>query len=392
MKRLVRVVLIGLLGLLVLCIAAAGISALSNRRLPTQSTVVDKLDPFQKARLAEVQHLRQALGDAVWPGWSKADIPIITYNEGYAFLVGASDPPAGWVKAPRGERVGGLWEVTPGDAFLDQPYYRQPLPDPDVTPENFTVQVGNRWAATLQTKEYAAVAFYRGFRDQLPAFLRTVFPYRLAWSILGGDTEVYIGGLAHEAFHAWQGMIAEQRLNQAELAARLERSYPWDDDTLKAAWQAELETLAAAAFAESDAEAVELARQFLDLRGQRRAEGRLTAALIDYEQQREWLEGLAKYAELTLLRAAADASGYQPLPAMAGDPDFESYTGSRRYWRQQMQEITRLAGREGETRFYYSGFGQAVLLDRFAPGWKEQAMQPGVYLEDLLRAAIAKDR
>jgi hypothetical protein len=135
-----------------------------------------------------------------------------------------------------------------------------------------------------------------------------------------------------------------------------------------------------------------LARQFLDLRGQRRAEGRLTAALIDYEQQREWLEGLAKYAELTLLRAAADASGYQPLPAMAGDPDFESYTGSRRYWRQQMQEITRLAGREGETRFYYSGFGQAVLLDRFAPGWKEQAMQPGVYLEDLLRAAIAKDR
>jgi hypothetical protein len=99
-------------------------------------------------------------------------------------------------------------------------------------------------------------------------------------------------------------MIADQRLNQAELAARLEGSYPWDDDALKAAWQAELETLAAAAVAESDAEAVELARQFLDLRGQRRAEGRLTAALIDYEQQREWLEGLAKYAELTLLRAA----------------------------------------------------------------------------------------
>jgi hypothetical protein len=140
MKRLVRVVLIGLLGLLVLCIAAAGISALSNRRLPTQSTVVDKLDPFQKARLAEVQHLRQALGDAVWPGWSEADIPIITYNEGYAFLVGASDPPAGWVKAPSRERVGGSWEATPGDAFLDQPYYRQPLPDPDATPENFTVQ------------------------------------------------------------------------------------------------------------------------------------------------------------------------------------------------------------------------------------------------------------
>lgn len=390
MKKLGRIALIGLLGLLFVCVAVAGLSAWSNRALPTQSTVVDQLDALQKARLAEVQHLRQTLGDTVWPGWSEADIPIITYNEGYAFLVGASDPPAGWVKVPRGQQVGGPWEATPGDTFLDQPYYRQPLPDPDATPENFTVRVGDRWAATLQTKEYAAVAFYRGFRDQLPAFLRTVFPYRLAWSILGGDTEVYIGGLAHEAFHAWQGLIADQRLSQAELAARLEGSYPWDDDALKAAWQAELETLAAAAAAESDAEAVELARQFLDLRGQRRVEGRLSPALIDYELQREWLEGLAKYAELSLLHAAAGASGYQPLPAMAGDADFEGYTGSGRYWRQQLQEIARLAGREGETRFYYSGFGQAVLLDRLAPGWKDQAMQSGVFLEDLLRATVTR--
>jgi hypothetical protein len=119
-------------------------------------------------------------------------------------------------------------------------------------------------------------------------------------------------------------------------------------------------------------------------------EGRLSPALIDYEQQREWLEGLAKYAELSLLRAAAGASGYQPLPAMADDPGFESYTGSGRYWRRQLQEIARLAGREGETRFYYSGFGQAVLLDRLAPGWKDQAMQSGVFLEDLLRAAVTR--
>lgn len=390
MKWLVRVVSIGLLGLLVLCIATAGLSALSNRRLPTQSSVVDHLDPLQKARLAEVQRLRQALGDTVWPGWRQADIPIITYNESYAFLVGASDPPAGWVKVPGREQVGEPWEVTPDDMFLDQPYYRQPLPDPDVTPENFTVRVGDRWAATLQTKEYAAVAFYQGFREQLPSFLRAAFPYELAWSLLGGDSEVYIGGLAHEAFHAWQGMIAEQRLDQAELAARLDGSYPWGDDTLKAAWQAELETLAAAAGAQSEAEAAELTRQFLDLRDQRRAEGRLTPTLIDYERQREWLEGLAKYAELSLLAAAGSDGAYQPLPAMAGDADFESYAGSQRYWQQQLQEIARLAGREGETRFYYSGFGQAVLLDRLAPGWKDQAMQPGVSLEDLLRTALMR--
>ena len=43
---------------------------------------------------------------------------------------------------------------------------------------------------------------------------------------------------------------------------------------------------------------------------------------------------------------------------------------------------------EGDMRFYYSGWAQAVLLDRLSPGWKARALQPGVYLEDLLAEAV----
>jgi hypothetical protein len=49
-----------------------------------------------------------------------------------------------------------------------------------------------------------------------------------------------------------------------------------------------------------------------------------------------------------------------------------------------------MANDEGDGRFYYSGMAQAYLLDRLSPGWKQSAFQPGVYLDELLAAAIAQ--
>ena len=54
-------------------------------------------------------------------------------------------------------------------------------------------------------------------------------------------------------------------------------------------------------------------------------------------------------------------------------------------WSAQLGEVTRTAGRAGETRFYYSGMAQAAVLDRLLRDWKERAFEPDVMLEDLLR-------
>jgi hypothetical protein len=64
-----------------LCLLAAGALILSNMVLPQQSETVETLSQADKIRLAETQHLRQSLGDLVWPGWGQADIPAIAYNE-----------------------------------------------------------------------------------------------------------------------------------------------------------------------------------------------------------------------------------------------------------------------------------------------------------------------
>jgi len=95
------------LGLVALCLLAAAASALSNLGLPQHSKTVEALSDLEKARLSEVLHLRRTLGEAVWPGWGQADIPLIVYNEQYAFLLGYADPPAGWKKVPTLEPRGG---------------------------------------------------------------------------------------------------------------------------------------------------------------------------------------------------------------------------------------------------------------------------------------------
>jgi hypothetical protein len=379
-------------GLLGLCALVASVSALSNVGLPAQSSVVDRLVPADKALLAEATNLRASLGDAVWPGWSEPRIPFVVYNESYAFLVGypaaAGQPPDGWLKMPQREQRGGRWERVPGDTFEGQPYYRQPLAGAGGTPEAFTVLVGEHWAASFQTREYAQISLIAGMRAELPPVVRSIVPYRVVWALLMGESDAHVAALLHEAFHAYQGGTAPDRFSQAEQVMALERSYPFD--AAPDEWQRELDLLAGAAQAGSDAEARELARSFLAQRDGRRASTALSAEQIDFERQREWLEGLAKYAELAGGRAAALSQSYQPVPALAQVDDFHEYASRDDFWRQQLDEVRRMQGHQGEVRFYYTGFAQAALLDRLAPGWMAQAFEPGVWLEELLRAALSQ--
>jgi len=107
-----------------------------------------------------------------------------------------------------------------------------------------------------------------------------------------------------------------------------------------------------------------------------------------FEGQREWLEGLAKYAELTAGRMAGTTPGYEPLPDLQDDSDFNYYSKRERFWSLQLDQVRQISKNEGEVRFHYSGFAQAVLLDRLSPGWKTRALPEGARLEDLLQVAV----
>jgi hypothetical protein len=260
------------------------------------------------------------------------------------------------------------------------------LPDSGETPQAFTVRLGNVWVASLGTREAMRISLIEMLREDLPAPLDALVPYRLVLQLLLGTGDQYVAALLHEGFHAYEGLTVPERLRAGENVLRQISGYPAKEDAHVALWKEELVLLRDALQAETEADAAELARQFLSQRDRRRAQ--IDARFVGYEQQREWVEGLAKYTEMEIWRQAAVTDDYAPVEALADIDAFRAYETFERHRSQQVDQIARMASNEGDGRFYYSGMAQAFLLDRLAPGWKDQIMQDGVFLEDLLREAV----
>jgi len=387
---ILRLLITGSVAFAGLCLLLTGFIQLINARQPTRSSLIDRLSTTDKARLAEVFHLRRTLGEQVMPGWSKAEIPVIAFNEEYLFLVGCEDPASGWHKVPQGTPMGQAWDVVPGDDFYGQPYYRQKLPTSGVTTENFTVQVGDRWVASLMSLEWMKISLASEIRQELPALVKPLIPYPLVVNLFVPGSETYITGVLHEAMHAYQGIRAPQRLTAAEESNRqYSGQYPWEDHAFRSDWQAELDVLYEAMRADSQEEMLRFVHAFLQQRAERRTLANLSEDLIDFERQREWEEGIAKYGERFIYLLAAQAESYQPLPELSQDREFHQYRDAQLKWDQEVDQIRRMADDEGDGRFYYSGFAQAVLLDRLAPGWKKRLFEDGVWLEDVLAEAVS---
>ena len=81
------------------------------------------------------------------------------------------------------------------------------------------------------------------------------------------------------------------------------------------------------------------------------------------------------------LRAKAYNVSLECWLEMLPDDAYADFDGR---WSLEIGQMKRQAGQEGDTRFYYTGLAQAALLDRLAPGWKEQVLEEGAWLEDLL--------
>lgn len=387
-KRILRVVQKTIKWFSLIILSLLIFSGLTNLTLPTKSKSTGTLSKNEKAYIAEAIHLLEMKGSQTWPGWGNLKVPIIVYNEENAFLIGFPKPPAGWQNMPSGEFRGTEWKLVEGDDFHGEPYYKQLLPDPQITPENFTVKVGNTWVATMQTKEYAAVEFYKGFRNELPPILKQVFPYRLFWHVLMGRAENYISGLAHESFHAFQGTLVPERLESGENAAKLSNDYPWENEINNSGWITETNHLMDAFKMENLDEKINLINRFLESRQHRRLNANLNQEHVDYEKNREWLEGLAKYAELQLCNNAGESTDYQPVSETKNSRGFKNYSKQNQHFQRQIDEVLRTVKRRGESRFYYVGMLQAMVLDQVLPQWKTTAFDTGVYQENMLKQAV----
>ena len=372
------------------CLVLAALSMLTNMSMDKLPVDLDILSKLNKSRLSEALNLRENLGETVFPGWSQAVPAQIIYNQSYVFLVDFANPQKGWVKVPQEFQRGTDWKQLPAaELWEGMPYYRQVIVDGQ-SPEAFTVRVGDTYVGSMATFDWLRVSLMQQFRQDLPPFLAPLVPYRLVVSLFVPNTDTYISMLEHENFHAYQATWAPQRFVAAENAnLQLADSYPWDSESSIQAWKTELLLLKDALQAEDTAEAKIIAGQFLDQRGLRRLSENLTAEQIDFENQREWVEGMARYVELETYRLAGNTADYQPFEEINSDPFFRNYRKFDSRWKRELDQMVRMADDEGDGRFYYSGMAQAYLLDRFMPDWKIRLhANPELNLEDLLSQSL----
>lgn len=377
-------------GLILSCLFLVLISFLSNQAFPDHSPEIDSIPEFDKLRLLETQHLRDAIGNQVFPGWADAPKAQILYNEENVFLVNLPEPESGWFKVPQDSKNGIAWQITDSnETWNGMPYYRQPYED-GKSPEAFTVRIGDQFAGSLPTNDWMRISLVQQIQADMPEILQKIIPFPLIAKIFFPNSETYLSLIQHENFHAYQATWAKERLYLAETANILKKNqYPWDSEQMQELWQMELITLEEALRSEDPVETEQIVEQFLSIRTNRRAAINLTWDLIDYENQREWVEGMARYVELESWRLANSEESYRFYDSMQSDPDFKQYHGFSNRWNRELDQMKRMYDDEGDGRFYYSGMAQAYLLDRLSPGWKDRLFNdPTLNLETLLSQAV----
>jgi hypothetical protein len=305
-----------------------------------QSTFLSALDLARAAEIARVVNLH---GNTVWSGWKA---PPLLIRKGEAdYLIGHPKPPADF------RRVAGV-------QVLGQPVYRREghlIPVPAAT----AWSVAGVWSLALPTLEEFQQAI-----DQV-----------LGVGVVKLDDPIYVAAAVHEAFHAFQmtvmngqppmfGFRGEEGKILAELSSQpnLKSQLVLEGQALRGALEA------------TELQAVwKGVKKFLKLRQLRRAQ--LPANVAAYEQALEWSEGLARYAEVSLMRLVAG----QP----SGDDRFIYPTNSWQTFLEQLGDVSKIPGTLREA-YYALGAAQGFLLDRIMKAWKQQVMPAGASLEQLL--------
>jgi len=186
----------------------------------------------------------------------------------------------------------------------------------------------------------------------------------------------HVAALLHEAFHAFQAMFARERFESANSVYKAEKEYPFENEDFQKAWRKEGGILASALRTEDESERKKLIREFLDARKERRTIAALSEESVAFERELEWLEGLAKYAEMRIAE----------LGSTGEDGKWsDDYRIVRNRLRMDFySRLVRLDEQSGDLRFYLSGAALAMLLDKTSPGWKREFLnRRELSLEDL---------
>ncbi|HYC32055.1 MAG TPA: hypothetical protein VEB59_07165 [Gemmatimonadales bacterium] len=302
---------------------------------PAQAPPV--LPAEDRIRIAEARRLFDRLGTTVWPGWSGTALEVLLVGDSAEFLVG---------RRSRGE------DFTPlgPDSLLGAEVWTRPRHFPPTLLATFPV--GGISTVVVGSAERTG---------KRPA----------AWVLT----------LLHEQFHRWQYSLPDyyEAVGRLELAGgdttgrwMLDYPFPYDSPPVQMAMRELGTALARALRAEPAGPAV---RDVIARRDVLRA--RLSAADERYLEFQLWQEGVARFIEYAVARAAAEAG-----MRFGGESYRLAADSGLGTLRRELEELD--LGRQRRVALYPVGAAMALLLDETRPGWKGAYRERPLRLSDLL--------
>ena len=275
--------------------------------------------------------LAEAIGDRIWPGWSRVPFAVVLVTPETEFFIRHGAPPADAVT------IG--W-----DTLLRSEVYARPRTFPP------------RLLATFPVEGISTVVV--GQPENTSASSPT------DWVVI----------LLHEHFHQLQeaqpgfyAKVAALGLSRGDQTGMwmLNYPFPYEASAVEKAYADAAQALRAARGG-GDAGAFLAARTRF-----RRTVGGDDLKYLDFQL---WKEGVARYTQVQVARFAGATERYAPLPAFAALPGYVTYTELARDLAETiLDELANLKLPEDRRIVFYPfGAGEALLLDRLRPCWKDQ--------------------
>ena len=328
--------------------ALAGVALLAARAMAavaagTAESAAPRMPEADRIRLAEAFRLAEAIGDGIWPGWGRVPFAVVLVTPETEYFVRHTAPPSN--AKPLG------W-----DAILGSDVYARPRTFPT-------------------------------------SFLAT-FPIEGISTVVVGQPEKtgstsstdWVVTLLHEHFHQLQeaqpgfyAKVAALGLARGDPTGMwmLNFPFPYDSPAVAKAYGDAAQSLRPALGGGDAAPFLAARTRFRDsVSGDDRK-------YLDFQL---WKEGVARYTQVRVARFAASTK-YAPSPAFAALPDYVTYSVLAHELEENIaDELSRLTlPADRRVVVYPFGAGEALLLDRMRPCWRDQ------YFSNLFTLAPAFD-
>ena len=280
-------------------------------------------------RVRELYRVMPKISEKVWPGWEKTPAPLLLVTKDTEFLTHHPAPPKDFVKIEDDlyERP----QQFPTELLATFPAFGPPSVIVIGEPANTSAKTSTPWLITLMHEHFHQL------QDGQPNIFSAMNDLGLA---RGDKTGMWM-------------------LNYA---------FPYDDAEVAREYSRLRDTLLAALDEKDGKKFQKAARSYVAMR--RAFFAKLSNDDAKYLNFQMWKEGVARYIQI---RCAEEAAKLQPSSEYQKLSDYESFESyGKRARRETLDELRKSdLAKSHRVAVYAFGAGEAMLLDRMNPKWRD---------------------